>query len=182
MSGSVHDSAQADKDVGIPDASAHDVEQAVAVDGMTLFTEDMVSSSYDEDNRGVGWGSLTCGVSDYSVSADSVNLKVLSTYQMIAEGKMVVVLDAPQSSEPKILKASPSHLILACHALSLASIQGLTSGDVGSKQFRQNAAANAQAVTPVCSHPFFSIYECSVCTEKTCPNRTPAPPRCKADF
>ena len=44
-------------------------------------------------------------------------------------------------------KASPSHMVLAGHACVLAAIQGTTKCDM--QRFRQDAAANAEAVTPV---------------------------------
>ena len=44
-------------------------------------------------------------------------------------------------------KASPSHLVLAGHALTLATLQGAAKGDYST--FESDAAANAKAVTPV---------------------------------
>ena len=62
------------------------------------------------------------------------------------------MLEPPQPSEPRppqISKASPSHLVLACNALALASVQGAISGDMRGKHIQEKAAANAQAVTPM---------------------------------
>jgi len=50
---------------------------------------------------------------------------------------------------PIIAKASPSHFVLTCHAITLAGIQSASSGDVDGKYFEKNATANAEAVTPV---------------------------------
>ena len=55
----------------------------------------------------------------------------------------------PQQPQPTIAKASPSHIVLTCHAITLASIQSASSGDVNEKNFQNNATANAEAVTPV---------------------------------
>ena len=60
-----------------------------------------------------------------------------------------VVLEPPQKTQPIIAKASPSHILLTCHAITLAGIQSATSGDVHGKFFKENATANAEAVTPV---------------------------------
>ena len=68
----------------------------------------------------------------------------------------------PQQPQPTIAKASPSHIVLTCHAITLASIQSASSGDVNEKNFwcpeldyarlgagQKNATANTEAVTPV---------------------------------
>ena len=55
----------------------------------------------------------------------------------------------PQQPRPIIAKASPSHFVLTCHAITLAGIQSASSGDVDGKYFEKNATANAEAVTPV---------------------------------
>ena len=62
-----------------------------------------------------------------------------------------VVLEPFQKTQPIIAKASPSHILLTCHAITLAGIQSATSGDVQGKKFKENATANAEAVTPVCA-------------------------------
>jgi hypothetical protein len=70
----------------------------------------------------------------------------------LADGKVISVLEPPQPSEPRppqISKASPSHIVLACNALALASVQGAISGDMRGKHIQEKAAANAQAVTPM---------------------------------
>ena len=44
-------------------------------------------------------------------------------------------------------RASPSHLVSACHAVSLAVLQGVARGDL--KNVRRDAVQNASSVTPV---------------------------------
>jgi len=71
--------------------------------------------------------------------------------RMVADGKVISVLEPRQPSEPRpqIAKASPSHLVFACNALALASVQGAISGDMRGKHIQDKAAANAAAVSPI---------------------------------
>lgn len=76
------------------------------------------------------------------------------TAPMTPGRNMRTVLDLAQAEavtdSDSISKASPSHFVLACHALTLAGIQGAAKGDVQGKNFKENATKNAEAVTPVC--------------------------------
>jgi len=65
--------------------------------------------------------------------------------RMVADGKVISVLEP----RPQIAKASPSHFVLACNALALASVQGALSGDMRGKKIQDKAAANAAAVSPM---------------------------------
>jgi hypothetical protein len=71
--------------------------------------------------------------------------------RMLADGKVISVLEPRRPSEPRpqIAKASPSHFISACNALALASVQGAISGDMRGKQIQDKATANTAAVSPM---------------------------------
>jgi len=63
---------------------------------------------------------------------------------------LVLPLAAPtmeMQSQRTVSKPTPGHLVMACHSFTLAAIQGVFKGDFTS--FKEDAAENAQAVTPV---------------------------------
>jgi len=55
--------------------------------------------------------------------------------------------DCAVEAEKTVCKASPGHLVMACHSFSLAAIQGVFKGDFES--FKADALDNAQAMTPL---------------------------------
>jgi len=71
---------------------------------------------------------------DGVVMKPSQALAVLPVTGTVTQGKKVCV-------------ATPGHLVMGCHAFTLAAIQGVVKGDF--INFTENAAKNAEAVTPV---------------------------------
>ena len=163
MGGFTQDSEKADLDAGIP-----------VLETEASLTAPLVTISACE-GKGVSHGTLdvtnsrnSSGAGDIAPSSSS--FKALATFTAdgvygnnsqstlqgptwaLADGKVISVLEPPQPSEPRppqISKASPSHIVLACNALALASVQGAISGDMRGKHIQEKAAANAQAVTPM---------------------------------
>ena len=54
---------------------------------------------------------------------------------------------APSHKDQALFKANPSHLLMSCHAVALATLESVWAGDFS--QLEDKATANAQAVTPV---------------------------------
>jgi hypothetical protein len=162
VSGFIQDTEKADLDAGIP-----------VLETEASLTAPLVTISACE-GKGVSHGNLdiinsknSTGAGDIAPSSSS--FKALATFpmtadgvygnnsqstlqgpkwRMIADGEVISVPEPPQPSEPRppqISKASHSHLVLACIALALASVQG----DIRGKHIQEKAAANAQVVTPM---------------------------------
>jgi hypothetical protein len=166
VSGFIQDTEKADLDAGIPvlETEASLTAPLVTISacegkGVSNGNLDIINSSKSTGAEDIAPSSSSFkALATFLITADGVSgNNSQSTLQgpqwrMIADGKVISVLDPPQPSEPRppqISKASPSHLVLACNALALASVQGAISGDMRGKHIQEKAAANAQAVTPM---------------------------------
>jgi len=54
---------------------------------------------------------------------------------------------ATDNNKPAVANPTPGHLFMGCHAFTLAALQGIYKGDFA--HFKEDAAKNASAVTPV---------------------------------
>jgi len=74
---------------------------------------------------------------------------------------------ANREARCKASRASPAHLVLATHAITLATMQGISKGDM--TDLGQDAVLNAQSVTPVGA---FIVHELLKENERVCTSDT----------
>jgi len=98
------------------------------------------------DASKTGMGSTLPSPSHWYANGDGV---VMKTSQALAA---VPIAGANIEAKKSVANATPGHIMMATHAVTLAAIQGVIRGDFikgDFSQFQKNAVKNAESVTPV---------------------------------
>mmetsp|Transcript_62899 Transcript_62899/g.150497 ORF Transcript_62899/g.150497 Transcript_62899/m.150497 type:complete len:139 (+) Transcript_62899:1-417(+) len=106
-----------------------------------------------ESGSGFGDGGFDGdGVGDNASDADMYPYNAVSQAAPLAPTKALAVIPegapAPlDAAGAKLARPSPGHLLMMAHACTLAAVEGVLKMDLSN--FSAEAAANAQAVTPI---------------------------------